>query len=68
MLDFDTALIGVGVLTSTPAGTVVTIFGKAGAPGCVGDRLMLTWLVLVSVVVLLLLSKAFARARKGTRW
>lgn len=41
-------------LTSTPAGRAAKVLGKRGAPVWVGLRLMLTWLLGVSSVVLLL--------------
>ena len=78
LLDLQAALLGIGILHVRIHGGEVDqhagrqtvlgrMFGNTGAPVCVGERLTLTWLVLVDVVVLPPESSALASARSGTR-
>src|SRR5260221_2744589 len=51
----------------TDGTTAARMFGKTGAPACVGDRLMLFWRRLAISLVLLAERNALASARNGTR-
>ncbi len=55
-------------LTSVTVGTTaLRMFGKTGAPACVGDRLTPIWRRAEMSVVFPAESSALARARSGTR-